>query len=139
MFTRLTLRCRYSQFAHIRRSYTILSDSRRALASSSSAKLLASDKVTPSDIADEKRELARIDKTGESLKNDLLVQVGYLPLTMHWCVSWSPDRRVRREADALVARRRSLPNGLLPDQVWVGVFGTLAAACGLRGVWRATA
>ncbi|KAL8278775.1 hypothetical protein RQP46_008844 [Phenoliferia psychrophenolica] len=74
------------QFAHIRRSYTLLAEARRSLSTSSSSKLLSADKVTSSDVADEKRELARIEKTGESLKNDLLVQVGYLPLTMHWFV-----------------------------------------------------
>ncbi|KAK4699720.1 hypothetical protein P7C70_g6537, partial [Phenoliferia sp. Uapishka_3] len=101
-----------SQFAHIHRSFTLLSHSRQALATSSYAKLQAPNKVNANDIADEKRELARIESVDQALKNDLLVQIGYLPLTMHW----------------------SLPNGLLPDQVWVGVFGTLAAACGLRGV-----
>lgn len=34
---------------------------------------------------------------------------------------------------------RSLPNGLLPDNVWVGLFGSLAAGVGLKNVWLSTA
>ncbi|KAM0747035.1 hypothetical protein T439DRAFT_329299 [Meredithblackwellia eburnea MCA 4105] len=97
------------QFAHIKRSYDLLKNSKKALELTSSTK-----EGQVSDIAAEK---TRIAKAEQALWTDLLVQCGYLPLTMHW----------------------SLPNGLLPDQVWVGLFGTLSAACGLQGVWRATA
>jgi hypothetical protein len=89
--------------------------------------------------------MARIRAKSEALKTDCMVQIGYLPLTMHWCVRFSAKMREREERDLIVfvllrfARRRSLPNGLLPDQVYVGLFGTLAAAFGLKGVWRATA
>jgi len=35
--------------------------------------------------------------------------------------------------------RRSLPGGLLPNNTWVGVCGTIAAIAQLKGVWLATA
>ena len=43
------------------------------------------------------------------------------------------------QADLLSCGCRSLPNGLLPDNVWVGVCGTIAAVAGLKGQWKRTA
>lgn len=52
----------------------------------------------------------------DAILNELWVNIGYLPLTLHWSVS----------------------TGLIPE-VWVGVFGTIAAAAGLRSGWKASA
>lgn len=43
--------------------------------------------MDPEALVAEKVEAGRIRKKAAALKTDLLVQIGYLPLTMHWCVS----------------------------------------------------
>lgn len=42
--------------------------------------------TTEEDRVAEKLEAVRIGAVGEKLKDDLWVQLGYLPLTMHWFV-----------------------------------------------------
>lgn len=56
-------------------------------------------------------------KRESALYDDLMVQSGYLPLTAHW----------------------SIPGGILPEPVYVGVFGTIAAIYQLKMAWKATA
>ncbi|ORY84745.1 peroxisomal biogenesis factor 11 [Leucosporidium creatinivorum] len=105
------------QVAHNLRSRALLTRARVALAQSRKTKLQAGESVTKEDVEEEKREIKRIEKEQEGLRRDAWVQAGYLPLTMHW----------------------SLPNGLLPDPVYVGLCGSLAAVHGLIGVWKGTA
>ncbi|KAE8212586.1 hypothetical protein CF327_g3776 [Tilletia walkeri] len=52
----------------------------------------------------------------EAILNELWVNLGYLPLTVHW----------------------SHPTGLIGEPL-VGLFGTIAAVAGLRSGWRGTA
>ncbi|KAL9938876.1 hypothetical protein V8E36_002595 [Tilletia maclaganii] len=52
----------------------------------------------------------------EAILNELWVNLGYLPLTVHW----------------------SHPSGLIGEP-WVGLFGTIAAVAGLRSGWKGTA
>ncbi|EGN91910.1 hypothetical protein SERLA73DRAFT_191823 [Serpula lacrymans var. lacrymans S7.3] len=49
--------------------------------------------------------------------NEFIVNVGYLPLTIHW----------------------SLEQGLFKDEVWVGLFGLIAGIASFRSGWKATA
>lgn len=75
----------YSQVLHIRREYALLGKDRSALASLRRSKLLA-EKVSSEDVSKEKAIMQHIQQKERSLVNDSLVQVGYLPLTMHWSV-----------------------------------------------------
>ncbi|KAN0065589.1 hypothetical protein ACQY0O_000707 [Thecaphora frezii] len=54
-----------------------------------------------------------LDERKAAILNELWVNLGYLPLTLHW----------------------SFPAGLFGDG-WVGLFGTVAGASGLRSGWR---
>lgn len=63
-----------------------------------------------------RRMWADLAERKDAILNELWVNIGYLPLTLHWSVS----------------------TGLIPE-VWVGVFGTIAAAAGLRSGWKASA
>ncbi|TFK49947.1 hypothetical protein OE88DRAFT_1632182 [Heliocybe sulcata] len=49
--------------------------------------------------------------------NEVAANIGYLPLTLHW----------------------SLEKGLFSDEVWVGIFGLVAAIASWRSGWQATA
>ncbi|RDB25918.1 hypothetical protein Hypma_006765 [Hypsizygus marmoreus] len=49
--------------------------------------------------------------------SELITNLGYLPLTIHW----------------------SLEKGLFKNEIWVGVFGLIAAVASFRSGWRATA
>jgi len=71
-----------------------------------------SDPATPPSV-----DAAAFQSKAAALRRDFLVQLGYLPLTMHW----------------------SLEKGLLPSPVWVGLCGTLSASVGLVGAWKASA
>ncbi|SCV73473.1 BQ2448_7399 [Microbotryum intermedium] len=102
------------QVLHIRREYQLLNQSRRKLVNAQRESRIAggsSEKNTEVD------EIKRIKNKSLALKMDTLVQIGYLPLTAHW----------------------SIPGGILPDNLWVGMFGTLAAVTGLKTLWRNTA
>ncbi|KAF8655056.1 hypothetical protein AX16_003257 [Volvariella volvacea WC 439] len=63
---------------------------------------------------EEKQELAQ---RWDAWWTDVLVNVGYFPLTIHW----------------------SLKKGLFKNEVWVGVFGLISAIASFRSGWRATA
>ncbi|PWN51849.1 hypothetical protein IE53DRAFT_33674 [Violaceomyces palustris] len=57
-----------------------------------------------------------LDDRKEAILNELWVNIGYLPLTIHW----------------------SCPAGLFGEP-WVGLFGTVAAIAGIRSGWKNTA
>ncbi|GAA95316.1 uncharacterized protein L969DRAFT_44932 [Mixia osmundae IAM 14324] len=63
---------------------------------------------------EEDREVAL---KSSAIFTELVINTGYAPLTLHW----------------------SLPQGIFTNDVWVGLFGTIAALGQLRAGWRATA
>ncbi|CAG8507150.1 18859_t:CDS:2 [Acaulospora morrowiae] len=65
------------------------------------------------EVAQEKT--ARYDQKIERIWRESIINVGYLPLTVHW----------------------SIENSSFPD-VGVGIFGTIAAFYQLRGAWKGT-
>ncbi|KIM27539.1 hypothetical protein M408DRAFT_329981 [Serendipita vermifera MAFF 305830] len=66
--------------------------------------------------AEEQHLQAEILKRKSAIINELIVNLGYLPLTVHW----------------------SLKTGLFKNDVWVHVFGMIAAVYSFRGSWRAS-
>jgi hypothetical protein len=58
-----------------------------------------------------------VDRRRKALFNELIVNLGYLPLTIHW----------------------SLPNGLFTNELWTSMFGFIAAAASFRGGWMSMA
>lgn len=65
------------QFAHLREDHRLLKQRERAL-SKAKGKGRASD---------ESAENAELAQRWDALINELVVNVGYLPLTLHWCVT----------------------------------------------------
>ncbi|GAA6064081.1 hypothetical protein JCM10212_002723 [Sporobolomyces blumeae] len=104
------------QILHIRRSFVLLSRERAQILRATRQRVAAG-KADAGQSDVDRAELKQIERRERELETDCWVQAGYLPLTAHW----------------------SLPNGLLPDNVWVGVCGTVAAVAGLRGLWAKTA
>lgn len=62
----------------------------------------------------EKQEL---QQRKDAFWSEVVINLGYLPLTVHW----------------------SLEKGLFKNDVWVGVFGLVAAVASFRAGWKATA
>ncbi|POY73210.1 hypothetical protein BMF94_3543 [Rhodotorula taiwanensis] len=104
------------QIFHIRRSFQLLGEERTRVVRAARERVRTGS-ATSDELQREKADLQRLAAQEKSLKNDCWVQAGYLPLTAHW----------------------SLPGGLLPNNAWVGVCGTVAAVAGLNGVWKRTA
>ncbi|GAA5873717.1 hypothetical protein JCM16303_002565 [Sporobolomyces ruberrimus] len=104
------------QIFHIRRSFSLLSQEKQSILRSTRQRI-ASGKHDSETSDNEKKQLKALEQKKLDLKNDCWVQAGYLPLTAHW----------------------SIPGGILPDNVWVGVCGTIAATAGLKGLWKKTA
>jgi len=77
--------------------------------------LHARERVSRNDSSMEER--MAIHQRKQAIRNETWVNLGYLPLTVHW----------------------SLPNGLFKNELWVGLFGLIAAIGGFRGGWAATA
>lgn len=127
-----------SQIFHIRRSFQLLSLERTRVVRAARERV-RSGSATSEELQREKADLQRLAAQEKSLKNDCWVQAGYLPLTAHWCVAPPSSAAIVYATDPRVLLDRSLPGGLLPNNVWVGVCGTVAAVAGLKGVWRRTA
>jgi len=66
---------------------------------------------------DDIAEKAEIEKRWDALVNELVVNVGYLPLTIHW----------------------SLEKGIFGNPIWEGIFGLIAGIASFRSGWKATA
>jgi len=92
------------QFAHLREDRMLLQLRQRALRKARGTGL------TPT----EKQEL---QQRWDAYWNEVVVNLGYLPLTIHW----------------------SLEKGLFKDEIWVGLFGLIAAIASFRSGWKATA
>ncbi|KZT01383.1 uncharacterized protein LAESUDRAFT_731234 [Laetiporus sulphureus 93-53] len=73
--------------------------------------------VSKSKAVSAKAEKEELKQRWDALWNELIVNLGYLPLTVHW----------------------SLEQGLFSDEVWVGVFGLIAGLAQWRSGWKATA
>ncbi|KDQ57330.1 hypothetical protein JAAARDRAFT_35956 [Jaapia argillacea MUCL 33604] len=93
------------QFAHLKEDRELLKIREKALNKA---------KGKANNGAAEKEDL---QKRWDAFWNEFVVNVGYLPLTVHW----------------------SLEKGLFRNDVWVGVFGLLAAVASFRSGWKATA
>ncbi|PVG04223.1 hypothetical protein CPB86DRAFT_721925 [Serendipita vermifera] len=99
------------QFLHLREDWKLLKRRERALARDAA---MGKNHLT----AAEELQLATEMKTRKgALLNELVVNLGYLPLTIHW----------------------SLKGGLFKNDVWVHIFGFVAAVASFRGSWKATA
>lgn len=90
------------QLAHLREDRKLLQMRERDINKSKTA------------TAVEKEEL---HKRWDAFWSEVVVNVGYLPLTVHW----------------------SLEKGLFNNDIWVGVFGLLAGLASWRSGWKATA
>ncbi|KAL0955069.1 hypothetical protein HGRIS_003986 [Hohenbuehelia grisea] len=97
------------QFAHLKEDRALLLAKTRTLIK---AKQRASGQSSPT--VSEQKEL---DQRWDAFWNELVVNLGYLPLTVHW----------------------SLEKGLFGNDIWVGIFGLVAALASFRAGWRATA
>ncbi|KAF9533903.1 hypothetical protein CPB83DRAFT_757093 [Crepidotus variabilis] len=60
---------------------------------------------------------AEMKQRWDAYWSEVVINLGYLPLTVHW----------------------SLEKGLFTNEVWVGVFGLIAAVASFRSGWKATA
>jgi hypothetical protein len=107
----------HSEIVHLWKEKSLLAAARQAVITSRVKKVKESKELTTAESDAEKVEVARIAAAEKRINNSALIQFGYAPLTMHW----------------------SLESGILPDPVWVGIFGTLSAWFSLVGTWRATA
>ncbi|KZV94728.1 hypothetical protein EXIGLDRAFT_736469 [Exidia glandulosa HHB12029] len=99
------------QFAHLREDLKLIKMGERALRAQEKGKSLAikeDDGATPSAL-----ELA---KRKRAVWNETVVNLGYLPLTLHW----------------------SLEGGLLANESLVAFFGLVAGLASFRGGWEAT-
>ncbi|KXN86050.1 hypothetical protein AN958_10526 [Leucoagaricus sp. SymC.cos] len=94
----------FLQFAHLREDRLLLQSRQKALRKAKGTGLTFS----------EKQELAH---RWDAWWSEVVVNLGYLPLTIHW----------------------SLKQGLLKDDIWVAVFGLVAGIASFRSGWRATA
>jgi hypothetical protein len=92
------------QFAHLREDWKLIKMRERTLRKAKGTGL------TPA----EKTEL---QQRWDTYWNEVVVNVGYLPLTVHW----------------------SLKKGLFRNDGWVGLFGLIAAIASFRSGWKATA
>jgi len=94
----------FLQFAHLREDRKLLELRRKALRKAKGTGL------TP----EEKQEIAQ---RSDAWWSEVLVNLGYLPLTIHW----------------------SLEQGFFKDDIWVNIFGLIAGLTSFRSGWRATA
>jgi len=62
-------------------------------------------------------ERAEMEQRWDAFWSEVVINLGYFPLTIHW----------------------SLEQGLFKNEVWVGVFGLIAAVASFRTGWKATA
>ncbi|KAI5451742.1 hypothetical protein NCC49_001389 [Naganishia albida] len=65
-------------------------------------------------VSPEKGDMEALRKEKESWAEEVVTNVGYAPLTIHW----------------------SLPNGAWTNEMWTGIFGTVACLAGIRSKWR---
>jgi len=92
----------FLQFAHLREDGKLLKQRERALGKSKATTAQA--------------EMDELRKRWDALWGQVVVNLGYAPLTLHW----------------------SLRGGLFENEIWVGVFGLIAALASWRNGWKAT-
>ncbi|KZP22809.1 hypothetical protein FIBSPDRAFT_786864 [Athelia psychrophila] len=91
------------QFAHLREDRKLLQQRERTLKKGKMPAMAG--------------ELEDLSRRWDSYWNEMVVNMGNLPLTIHW----------------------SLEQGIIKNDVWVGVFGLIGALASFRSGWRATA
>ncbi|PCH42056.1 hypothetical protein WOLCODRAFT_137663 [Wolfiporia cocos MD-104 SS10] len=91
------------QFAHLREDRILLKAKEKALSKSKAVTAQA--------------EKAELRARWDALWSEVVVNLGYLPLTIHW----------------------SLEKGLFTNEIWVGIFGLIAGIASWRSGWKATA
>ncbi|KAF8511510.1 peroxisomal biogenesis factor 11 [Gautieria morchelliformis] len=99
------------QFLHLREDWKLLKLRERALRRDSTKTTGDGESSLTSP------EHTEVAQRKNAIWDEFMVNVGYLPLTLHW----------------------SLQNGLFTSEAWVGIFGTIAALNSFRGGWTATA
>ncbi|KAK0566082.1 hypothetical protein OC861_003444 [Tilletia horrida] len=102
------------------RGHPVPSSSRSQSSSSTSTAVTSEKQNSAATLTEEQAETRslwnELHDRKEAILNELWVNLGYLPLTVHW----------------------SHPTGLISEP-WVGLFGTIAAVAGLRSGWKGTA
>ncbi|KAF8525899.1 peroxisomal biogenesis factor 11 [Hysterangium stoloniferum] len=96
------------QFLHLKEDWKLYKLRERALRRNSGKSNGADEVLT---------EKMEVEQRKRAIWNEFWVNVGYLPLTVHW----------------------SLEKGLFPNETWVGLFGTIAAINSFQGGWAVTA
>jgi hypothetical protein len=130
------------QFAHLREDAKLLGKRERAV-------LKAKGKGVNLEA-----EKAEVRRRWDALLNELVVNLGYLPLTIHWLAELNcpclftleltipytlgpSNRASSRMMYALVYV--IAPSSDQRTQIWVSLFGFIAAAASFRSGWKATA
>ena len=104
------------QFAHLVEDNRLLRARAKALQQSRGPATTDEKAVAAEPPTETRRMWAELRERKDMLLSQLWVNIGYLPLTLHWSVEGG-----------------FLSNG------WVGVFGTIAGMAGARMNWKATA
>jgi hypothetical protein len=126
------------QFAHLRADAALLGQRERALLKAKSKNV---------DLA---RERAEVRKRWGALLNELVVNLAYLPLTVHWSVvvPYYPQNLMLSLGQSTAASSKTMyvcsaenkPQHAYPGaQIWVSLLGFAAAAASFRSGWQATA
>jgi len=92
------------QFAHLKEDWKLIKMRERTLRKAKGTGLSPAEKT-------------ELQQRWDAYWNEVVVNVGYLPLTVHW----------------------SLERGIFKNDVWVGLFGLIAAVASFRSGWKATA
>ncbi|CAG7852594.1 SubName: Full=Uncharacterized protein {ECO:0000313/EMBL:CCA71460.1} [Serendipita indica DSM 11827] len=100
----------FLQFLHLKEDWRLLKMRERAITKDATTEKRAS--------SPEQQNLRlEIQRRKNAILNELVVNLGNLPLTVHW----------------------SLKGGLFKNEFWVHFFGLIAAVASFRGSWIATA
>jgi hypothetical protein len=112
------------QFFHLREDWKLVKMREKALARDARAAIITASTSQPekqldasmSAYAEEQHMQAELLKRKSAILNEFIVNLGYLPLTVHW----------------------SLKTGLFKNDIWVHLFGMVAAVYSFRGSWLAS-
>ncbi|KAG8831246.1 hypothetical protein FRC17_003442 [Serendipita sp. 399] len=100
------------QFLHLKEDWKLLKRREKALAKDTGS---LGEKGRLS--VEQENLRAELLRRKDAILNELIVNIGYLPLTVHW----------------------SLKGGLFKNDIWVHLFGMVAALASFRGSWIASA
>jgi hypothetical protein len=106
--------------------------SQKSLGASKQAEAAGPDDLAPAPSQAEAALAVRRD----GLRDAIMRDAAYVPLALHWSVE---NPAVSHSfAHSSVGKKRSLPSGVLANEAWVGVFGSLAAWAQLQAGWKTT-